>query len=279
MINIKLNVKEYVEREKEKLKEKFRSIENPKLFIITDSEDNVATQSYLKSKVRLGEELGVDVQVKYIKTMIDLSYWVSYCNEKQIPMILQLPTKDKKIEMIYNGLKAKSDVDGFFSYEEMYKSYYNSIIPATPKGIIYYIEEWAKNKGIGSTKDFIVTIIGRGNLVGKPLVMLLASRVGSIHLITSKSPLHLKQYAIKNSNVVILATGNKNSLDDIEDFGKDKLIVDTGIFRDENNKLCGELTKHLDKLDESVDYTPVPGGVGLLTTLNLFENVYSFYKK
>ena len=280
MINIKLNVKDYVEKQKIELKEKFRSTENPTLFIITDSEDNIATQSYLKSKVKLGEELGVNVQVKYIKTITDIVYWTSYCNEKHIPMILQLPTKDKEISRIYNEFKSQVDVDGFFSYEEIYNSRWDGIIPATPKGIVYYIEEWANNKGYKNTQNFTVTIIGRGNLVGKPLVMLLANRVGSIHLITSKSPLSLKQYAIKHSNVVILATGNQHSLDGVEDFGNNKLIVDTGIFRDENNKLCGELTKHLHKLNEDVvDYTPVPGGVGLLTTLNLFENVYSFYKK
>lgn len=279
MINIKLNVKEYVEREKEKLKEKFRSTENPTLFIITDSEDNVATQSYLKSKVKLGEELGVNVQVKYIKIITDIVYWTSYCNEKHIPMILQLPTKDKEISNIYNEFKSQVDVDGFFSYEEIYKSRCNGIVPATPKGIVYYIEEWANNKGYKNTQNFTVAIIGRGNLVGYPLTMLLAKRVGAIHLITSKSSLALKQYAIKNSDVVILATGQLNSLDGVEDFGKNKLIIDTGIFRDENNKLCGELAKHISKLDDSVDYTSVPGGVGLLTTLNLFENVYSFYKE
>lgn len=280
MINIKLNVKEYVERKKQELKEKFRSTENPKLFIITDSEDNVATQSYLKSKIRVGSELGVDVQVKYIKTITDIVYWISYCNEKHIPMILQLPTKDKEIEKIYNEFKSQVDVDGFFSYEEIYKGLLSSIVPATPKGIVNYIEDWAKFEGYKSMQDLSVTILGRGNLVGKPLVMLLANKVGSINLITSKSPLSLKQYAIKNSNIVILATGNQHSLDGVDDFGSNKLIVDTGIFRDENNKLCGELTKHLHKLNEDVvDYTPVPGGVGLLTTLNLFENVYSFYKK
>lgn len=279
MINIKLNVKDYVEKQKIELKEKFRSTENPTLFIITDSEDNIATQSYLKSKIKLGEELGVNVQVKYIKTITDIVYWTSYCNEKHIPMILQLPTKDNEISNIYNEFKSQVDVDGFFSYEEIYKSRCNGIIPATPKGIVYYIEEWANNKGYKNTQNFTVTIIGRGNLVGYPLTMLLAKRVGAIHLITSKSSLALKQYAIKNSDVIILATGQLNSLDGVEDFGKNKLIIDTGIFRDENNKLCGELTKHISKLDDSVDYTSVPGGVGLLTTLNLFENVYSFYNK
>ena len=278
MINIKLNVKDYVEKRKTKLKVKFRSIENSTLFIVTDSEDNVATQSYLKSKIKLGEELGVDVKVKYIKTIADIIYWTSYCNEKRIPMILQLPTKDNEISKIYNEFKTQVDVDGFFSYEEIYKSKCDGIVPATPKGIVYYIEEWFKNKN-KPIKNSIVTIIGRGNLVGKPLIMLLTDKVGSINLITSKTPLELKQYAVKNSDVVILATGNINSLDNVNDFGTNKLIIDSGIFRDENNKLCGELTKHISKLDDSVDYTSVPGGVGLLTTLNLFENVYSFYKK
>lgn len=280
---MKLNIKDYVSERKEMLKEKirstFRSDEKLKLIVLSNTSDE-RTLAYMRNKVKVGAELGIEVKVIDLKDSSQLHRMMMQ-NAGEVPTILQLPCKDNQMEKVYQKLNEqyKTDIDGFFHYENIYKGKLWDIIPATPKGIVYYIEEWANNKGYKNTQNFTVTIIGRGNLVGKPLVMLLANRVGSIHLITSKSPLYLKQYAIKNSDVVILATGNKNSLDGIEDFGKDKLIVDTGIFRDENNKLCGELTKHLDKLDESVDYTPVPSGVGLLTTLNLFENVYSFYKK
>ena len=278
MINIKLNVKDYVEKQKIELKEKFRSITTPKLFIFTDNKDDVATQSYMKNKIKVGNELGVDVEVKNIETIDELKKIYFQCKDNMIPTILQLPVKNKRLEYIYNLLYKDYDIDGFYSYSQIYNSNYNNIIPATPKGIIYYIEEWANNKGYKNTQNFKVTIIGRGKLVGKPLVTLLTPRVGTLYLLTSKSSLEEKKYAIKNSDVVILATGNTNSLDGIDDFGENKIIIDTGIFRDENNKLCGELTKHIHKLDKSIDYTSVPGGVGLLTTLNLFKNVYNFYE-
>lgn len=283
---MKLDVKKYVEERKKILKKNFRATENPKLCIIANNY-NSATLSYLKSKKRIGEELGVEVDIFNAKKddIVDISDRLFLNSYYKIPTILQLPTSDKVVEDTYNQNKFGKcvqikdiDVDGFFAYEDIVGGDIDKIVPATPKGIVKFIQYWCKqkNKDMG---HLTVTILGRGKLIGSPCLNLLRDKVGTINLITSKSTLEQKQFSIKNSDIVILATGNKNSLDGINDFGKDKLIVDSGIFRGDDGKLFGELTPHINKLDKSVDYTPVPNGVGILTTLELFDNVFKFYNK
>ncbi len=280
---MKLNVKEYVDKELSALEKRVCVLKinhgiSPRLNIIRNGSD-VATESYLKNKIKIGTSLGIDVNVVRVENKDDLL--LSLQNDvikSHSPVILQLPVEKPELEKYYEQTitNDNTDVDGFFSYEAIYKGFVDGIIPATPKGIIKFMEHWAhvKDKDVGKLK---VTVIGRGKLVGKPLVSLLANKVGCLYLATSKTPLQSKQIMIKDADVVMLCTGDKNSLNGIDDFGKDKLIIDSGIFR-ENGKLRGELTPHINKLDDSVDYTPVPSGVGILTTLELFENVITLYE-
>lgn len=280
---MKLNVDEYVTKEKLKLADKFRSIENPKLWILTDH-SSVAAESYLRSKTKIGNELGVDVDIVDIGSEQELKDVVKHSIQYNVPIILQLPCKKEYVD-IYNELKPKTDVDGFFAYEDIYKGNVDGIVPATPKGILKYIHRWC----IGKNKELnklTVTILGRGELVGKPLAALLNKRIGTLNVLTSRTHQRIKDEILAKTHIVILATGNDMSLGD-SILSKARLVLDCGVFRDDNGKLYGEFTKYLNQfpedirrmLEEDIDYTPVPKGVGILTTLSLFDNVYQLYNK
>lgn len=274
---MKLDVQSYVEKQKDKLKKDFRSIENPKLMIFS-SDVNGATKSYLKNKIKVGEELGVEVIVKNVDNVNSLYKELRYCRENSIPTILQLPVDNKLLVTAYNSAK-DTDIDGFFRYGEIYKSYTTeNILPATPRGIVSYIKHWCDEKSEDLAK-LSVCILGRGELVGKPLATMILPHVGTLSIITSKTNRLDVFRIVKMSDIIVLATGDDN-LGYLEHCisTKNKLVIDTGIFVKEDGKLRGEAYPFIDELEKfNVDYTPVPKGVGILTTLNLFENVFIWY--
>lgn len=274
---MKLNVREYVEKEKEILKENFKKIEkqNPTLTIYSNDK-NGATKSYLKNKIKVGQELGVNVEV------VDGLFPPRF--HMYNPCILQLPVDNTELLIEYENqeLDYGFDVDGFFQYGDIYNGNINGVVPSTPKGIIDYLYYLHRD----NLCNLNVAIIGRGKLVGKPLASLLIDKVASLKILTSKStPLDIQKSFFDN-DIIILATGKdnyltSNVLDGLRCF-KNKTIIDTGIFVGENGKLHGELYPILDIIEKdypNINYTPVPGGVGILTTLSLFKNVYKFYKE
>ena len=277
---MKLDVNDYVNKEKEILKNKFEALEREsKLWVLTDSSSE-ASESYMRSKVKIGKELGVKVKLKVVNNAKDVIFFCDLARARNIPVILQLPCC-KECVSTFNSIK-NTDVDGFFSYEGVYKGDFEGIVPATPKGILKYIKYYHRDRE-GYIGDKRVLIIGRGNLVGKPLASLILPHIGTLTIATSKTK-NLVEKIIQN-DIIIFCTGKEDLLTEEDAFElgcinlKKKLVIDSGIFREEG-KLHGEFTKFYLMLDEGTrekfDYTPVPKGVGILTTLNLFDNVYNF---
>ncbi len=280
---MKLDVKSYVNNELELLAEEFKKIGRPKkLWIFTDH-SSVAAESYMKSKINVGKKVGVDVEVISLKSTEQFLKKIEEAIDQEIPTILQYPVGEEYKE-IYNLIEPYTDVDGFFNYEDVMQGNTDGIIPATPKGIVKYLHKWCMDKKTDlSTKN--VVILGRGELIGKPLAALLVPQCGSVSVVTSKTPFWLKGRLIDYANIIILATGDNKSLNGMI-LSDAELVIDTGVFRDKDNKLYGEFGSYLNGLSESmvktidsyIDYTPVPNGVGILTTMSLFDNVLQFYK-
>lgn len=280
---MKLDVKSYVNNELELLAEEFKKIGRPKkLWIFTDH-SSVAAESYMKSKINVGKKVGVDVEVISLESTEQFLHKIDEAIDQEIPTILQYPV-GKEYKEIYNLMEPHTDVDGFFNYEDVMQGNTNGIIPATPKGIVKYLHKWCMEKKTDlSTKN--VVILGRGELIGKPLAALLIPQCGSVSMVTSKTLFWIKDSLIERADIIILATGNDQSLDGMI-LSQAELVIDTGVFRDVNNKLYGEFGAYLKNLSQSmvdliesdIDYTPVPSGVGILTTMSLFDNVLQFYK-
>lgn len=113
-------------------------------------------------------------------------------------------------------------------------------------------------------------VIGRSNIVGKPMAKLLLEANANVTILHSHTKEEdLKNY-IKNADIIVCAVGKRYFLNTLFEYKKDAIVIDVGINRDENNKLCGDCEKNLPVACQ----TPVPGGVGLLTRFALYENLF-----
>ena len=121
----------------------------------------------------------------------------------------------------------------------------------------------------------VITVVGRGALVGKPLIPMLVEEGWTVLCANSRTP-DLKALT-SISDVVVTATGCRSLIK--RDMLKDgAFVIDAGITCDENGKLCGDCDKSLYD-DETIQITTVPGGVGLMTRLSLIKNVMEAWKK
>ena len=144
----------------------------------------------------------------------------------------------------------------------------DGLVPCTPQGIVdllkyYNIPIEGKN----------VTIIGRSDLVGKPLASLMTNNNATVTLCHSKTK-NLKLFT-QNADILVVAVGKAKLIK--SDYIKEgAVIVDVGINRMEDGKLCGDVD--FDDVKDKASYiTPVPGGVGQMTVAELAKNTYKAY--
>lgn len=221
-----------------------------------------ASMSYIKGKQRDCQRVGFgfthypfppDVNVESIVYTINMLN-----NNPDITgIIVQLPLPSHlDAEAICNCVAREKDVDGFRP-DSPYK-------PCTPEGIVYILK-----KELGCLTGKHAVIIGRGKLVGKPLSKMLLDEDMTVTVCHSKTPLWLLNSITKQANVIVSAVGKANKF--VFYCPKHKtptVIIDCGVNRDENGKLCGDV------MDTNTDrITPVPGGVGLLTRAMLMKHV------
>lgn len=257
---MELNVKEYVNKQKEILKKEIKeSGLKPKLTIIKNNNDP-RSDAYVRNKIKDCEEVGIEVELTN-------EFKKKYAN----PTICQLPydgLTDKKAIKQAN-IPAELDVDGFNILSE-YK-------PCTPMGVINYLKHLDKLNPFTN-----IVIIGRGELVGKPLVEILMNNkdlYGTINVITSKTAPLVAKELIALADVIVTATGHSLKAGLLNEITPCTTIIDCGI-QVVDGKLSGDIPKkYYDSFYTNVDYTPVPKGVGLLTRLTLLQHVWNYYNK
>lgn len=262
-----MTIKEYVLKRKEEIKNIVLKMPcKPFLRIIQLNED-AASNSYVKGKLKDANELGIKAELVKLDpstTQEQLLKIISiYNNDNETDgFIVQMPLgKHIDEELIKISIDPKKDVDGFNPLSEY--------SPCTPKGIINYLK--AINYSF-TGKNALV--IGRSNIVGKPLAALLLKENANVTIVHSKtSKEDMKRY-IESSDLICIAIGKKHFLDESYDYKKDAVIVDVGINRDIDG-LHGDAKPNLNVYLQ----TPVPGGVGLLTRLALLENLLLIKEK
>lgn len=247
------NIKEYTKALKEEFKRRIEVIgDAPKLAIVQVG--NVeASNRYIKNKVKDCEEVGIIADVyQYPEniTEFELCESIKFDQEHYDGIIIQLPLpphiREKVVVAAVDPLK---DVDGFHP-----DSPYD---PATPSGIMRYLRACEFNL---TGKD--VVIIGRSNIVGKPLARMMTDADATVTLCHSKSKLSSHLYS---ADLIVTAVGKPAFLNC---YPIHVPVIDVGINFDNNGKLCGDCFN-----TEGRDVTPVPGGVGLLTRCALLDNV------
>lgn len=238
--------------------------------------DNPASKVYVANKEKACEALGIK-SYKYAlpesTTNEDLLKLIDELNlNKDIDGILcQLPLPkhlDEKI--IINRILPEKDVDAFHP-QNVGKIMIGDFdfLPCTPAGVI----EMLKYENIDmSGKNCVV--IGRSNIVGKPMSMLLLHNNATVTICHSKTK-NLKEICA-NADILVVAIGRAKFV--TADMVKEgAVVIDVGMNRDENGKLCGDVDFEAVK-DKTAFITPVPGGVGPMTIAMLMKNTLTAAK-
>jgi methylenetetrahydrofolate dehydrogenase (NADP+)/methenyltetrahydrofolate cyclohydrolase len=170
----------------------------------------------------------------------------------QLPVPKQLSHID-----IASLIDPKKDVDGFHA-ENVFHIFRNSgegLQPCTPKGIMTLLDYYDID-----TNGKTVAIIGRSLIVGKPLAMMMTNKNATVFHCHSRTK--DLQSITKNADIIVSAIGKANFLDaSYFDSSKEQVVIDVGMNRDKDNKLCGDIDfKTVEPIVSSI--TPVPGGVG-----------------
>ncbi|OIJ16877.1 bifunctional methylenetetrahydrofolate dehydrogenase/methenyltetrahydrofolate cyclohydrolase [Anaerobacillus alkalilacustris] len=248
----------------------------PGLAVILVGEDP-ASQSYVKAKQKACEEIGVySVLYKLEDNVTEtelLNQIEALNNDPKIHGILvQLPLPAHISEKaVIESISPNKDVDGFhpISVGKMMIGE-DTFLPCTPFGIV----EMIKSKGITIEGKHVV-VIGRSNIVGKPVGQLLLNENATVTYCHSRTK-DMKNIT-KQADILIVAVGKANFID--ASFMKQGcVVIDVGVNRLESGKLCGDVV--FEDAKEVASYiTPVPGGVGPMTiTMLLFNTILSAKK-
>lgn len=259
-------VKNRVKAEAEKLKEQGVNIGLAVVIVGNDP----ASRVYVNSKKKACEYVGftsyeyaLDENITQ-QELLDLVEVLN--NDRKVNGILvQLPLpKHIDENAIINAISPEKDVDAFHPFNVgkiMIGDF--AFLPCTPAGVMELID----STGVEIAGKSCI-VIGRSNIVGKPMAMLLLHRSGTVTICHSKTQ-NLKEIC-KNADILVASVGKPNFV--TADMVKEgAVVIDVGINRLENGKLCGDVK--FDEVSEKAGWiTPVPGGVGPMTIAMLMQN-------
>ncbi|WP_422123178.1 bifunctional methylenetetrahydrofolate dehydrogenase/methenyltetrahydrofolate cyclohydrolase FolD [Planococcus sp. X10-3] len=232
--------------------------------------DNPASHTYVKNKKKTCEALGMRSDLlQFPETLpeADLLEVIEGLNKDPeihgILVQLPLPAHIDEFKVIL-AIDPEKDVDGFhpISVGNMMIGR-EGFLPCTPHGIIKLLEEY----GIDPAGKHAV-VIGRSNIVGKPAGQLLLQKDATVTYCHSRT-VGLADYT-RQADILISAVGRAKFLGK-EHIKAGAVIIDVGMNRDDNGKLCGDVDFD-DVLEKASYVTPVPGGVGPMTIAMLMEN-------
>ena len=295
-----INCKEIREKEIAKIKETYKG--GCKVVFIQIGE-NPASNVYVRNKINLCKEVGIEV--KHIQGDEETSQEALINSIKRFNLdkdihgiMVQLPLPEHiSEEAVINAIAPEKDIDGFTTINKgkLMIGDKDAIIPCTPKGIMTILEHESID-----LQGKNVVIVGRSNIVGKPLANLMINAGATVICCNSKTPRgYLRKY-ISDCDIFISAIGQANywNLDKfnktlehrellkkyVTEEHKDTFFtgicpvaIDVGINRDENNKLCGDIDKELYPYFKKI--TSVPGGVGVMTVLEVIKNSIECYER
>jgi len=270
MINGKKLAKETREKLKTKCDElKERGI-NPKFAAIMVGNDN-ASQIYIRNKSKACEEIGIEFEEYLLSENIEQKELIEKIkelnNRKDIHgILLQSPIPaNLDINEAFRTITPEKDVDGFNPLN-IGKLCLNqdTFVSCTPFGIMKMFEAYGIEL---EGKD--VTIIGRSNIVGKPLIQCCLNKNATVTVCHSKTK-NLKEHT-QNADIIIVAIGKSKFLK-ADMIKEGAVVIDVGINRDSEGKITGDVD--FDNIISKASFiTPVPGGVGPMTIAMLMNNI------
>lgn len=269
---VSAQVKERIRLETEQLKEK--GIEVGLAVVIVG--DDPASKVYVRNKKKACETVGFNSYEYALpaetteEELLDLVQKLNN-DDKVNGILVQLPLpKHLDDKVIINNILPEKDVDAFHPVNVgkiMIGDY--SFLPCTPAGVMELIASTGTEI---AGKECVV--IGRSNIVGKPQAMLLLHKSGTVTICHSKTK-NLKEVC-QRADILVAAVGRAKMI--TSDYIKEgAVVIDVGMNRDENGKLCGDVDFE-DCKDKASYITPVPGGVGPMTIAMLMQNTLTAAK-
>lgn len=254
---------------------------NPTLAVVQIGYDD-ASNVYVRNKKLACERLGIDFLHYHLEEDITLEEGIKFIknlnsNNWINGIMIQQPFA-KHLNGLEQYVLPEKDVDGF-TYNNLGRLLSNDVgfIPCTTKGILSLLDEYKID-----LEGKHIVVIGRSNIVGKPTAITTLAKNATVTICHSKTK-NLEEIT-NQADILIVAIGKPKFISTRHIGTNTDVIIDVGINRDENGKLCGDcdFDSIMDRwkyLDENFDdipdkyITPVPGGVGPLTVASLMENV------
>lgn len=258
----------------DELKEEVSKLEIKPSLVVIQVGDNDASNVYIKQKAKMADYVGYDY--KHIKLSEDIT------TEEVVKIIDEL-NNDKKIngvmvqmplpnhidtELVQNAVIPSKDVDGLSDLNAgLLFHNKDALYSCTPYGVMELLKRYKIQ-----VEGRHVVVVGRSNLVGKPMSMMLTNAGATVTLCHSKT-VDLSKYT-KEADILISCVGKANFI--TEKMVKEgSVVIDVGITRSESG-LCGDVK--FDEVASKTKYiTPVPGGVGPMTVAMLGSNVLKAY--
>lgn len=257
------------------LKEKVSKEKRPLGLVVIQVGEDPASVVYVRQKAKMAEKVGFNFNHVKLDSSVSeeelLNKIDEFNNDDNVDGILvQMPIpKHLNPKTIQNAISPLKDVDGLTDIN-MGRLMHNeeALVPCTPLGIM----DLLKHYGIEVAGKRVV-VVGRSDLVGKPMLALMINADATVTLCHSKTKDMSK--ITKKADILIAAVGKANFIK-AEDIRKGCVVIDVGINRMSDGSLCGDVD--FNSVKDKVSYiTPVPGGVGQMTVAELGMNTYKAY--
>ena len=266
----------------------------PKLVVISVGDDQ-ASKVYIRNKRRACDKVNIEFEEIHInneglssedlfeklKTIV-----IELNNDFSVDgMLIQKPIfglSKQHEQQLFLNINPNKDVDVFNIENEaqIYKGNH-ILLPCTPQGILTLLNEYKID-----IEGKNVVVIGRSDIVGKPTALALLNRNANITICHSKTNIKDLMFYTANANIIISAVGKPKFINSKYITSNCECIIDVGMNRDKNGKLCGDIdyddvVNYLDVFSKEKDryITPVPGGVGPMTVASLIQNVVKLSMK
>ncbi len=239
--------------------------------------ENPASQVYVRNKTRVCEKVGFYSETIKLEENIsenDLIKKIEELNEndKIDGILVQLPLPKHIDELkVINSIKPEKDVDGFSNVNvgKMVIGDESGFLSCTPYGIMQLLEGYDIDV---DGKD--VVVVGRSNIVGKPMAMMLIQKGATVQVCNSRTKDLSKK--LKKADIIVVAVGVPRMIK-ATDVKEGVVVIDVGINR-VDGKLCGDVD-YEDVAQKASYITPVPGGVGPMTIASLIKNTFISYQR
>lgn len=256
----------------EELTPKIKELD-PKLVIVQVGSE-AASVSYIKKKLESCTKVGLRNEHRQLPFEASFDLLLQVVEELNgdpdvTGFIVQLPLPphlQNHVPLILRAIDPRKDIDGFTAYnlgKTFLSKEFEHLPPATPAGIIRLLEHYKI-----SVAGKHAVIVGRSNIVGKPLGMMLLNRSATVTICHSHTE-DLAHYT-KQADILVAATGTPGLVTE-KMVKKGAVVIDVGTTRSDDGKLTGDVDfEEVQKIASAI--TPVPGGVGPMTVASLIQN-------